>query len=671
MKRILMFIAFFSYTFYALSQQIQPRFNFGALLEPNDKIINGAGQDPVAYNNYWNVMHQVNKPAVFMTYIGLKNIQNNWTQSLKSSLLSYGDKFIIPQIGLSMTEDGNPSAHYEQDVAAGLYDEQINNFIEGLRTLAIPAFVRIGYEFNGTSWNGYQSATYKAAFNRIANMIRASGLEIATVWCFAMDGVMNYMDYYPGNSTVDWWAIDIFSVNHFSDPNASIFLDSAYTHQKPVMIGETTPRNVGVLNGQQSWNDWFVPFFNFVHTKPVVKAFCYINWDWSQYPQWQNWGDARLEANSVVGENFSNEMDSLKYLHSLSESEFRNTLGYSDSTAPPTPQNISLISSQYPVELSWDSVTDPSGISHYKIFKNSILVDYALELPYKDYNVSAGEQIEYNISVIDRAGNESLLSAPLIVNVPGTLEKALNGNFDEGKSFWELNTFNASATGTFDIDSSNVLIGKNSAKINVTGSSGTNWHIQFAQSFKIYPNHKYKFKFTAKSSGTKYLEYILQQSVSPYTIYLSKSITLSSSPQTILDSVEISTNDDVKFSFLLGSSQLVTVWIDDVNITEITTGTTDITKNYGLLPINFQLNQNYPNPFNPSTSINYAISSKQFVSLKVYDVLGDEVATLVNEEKPAGNYEVNFDASKLSSGVYFYKLQSGSFMQTRKMTLLR
>jgi len=93
----------------------------------------------------------------------------------------------------------------------------------------------------------------------------------------------------------------------------------------------------------------------------------------------------------------------------------------------------------------------------------------------------------------------------------------------------------------------------------------------------------------------------------------------------------------------------------------------------------FFLQQNYPNPFNPSTSIRYTISSviasgakqSQFVTLKVYDVLGNEVATLVNEEKPAGSYKVKFDAAGLSSGIYFYKLQAGTFTETKKMTLIK
>jgi len=89
------------------------------------------------------------------------------------------------------------------------------------------------------------------------------------------------------------------------------------------------------------------------------------------------------------------------------------------------------------------------------------------------------------------------------------------------------------------------------------------------------------------------------------------------------------------------------------------------------IPEIFSLEQNYPNPFNPSTSIQFRIPENSFVSLKIYNVLGKEVATLMNEEKNAGSYEVNFNASVLSSGVYFYKLEAGNFVQTRKMVLMK
>jgi len=85
----------------------------------------------------------------------------------------------------------------------------------------------------------------------------------------------------------------------------------------------------------------------------------------------------------------------------------------------------------------------------------------------------------------------------------------------------------------------------------------------------------------------------------------------------------------------------------------------------------YALEQNYPNPFNPSTGIRYEIGDTRFVTLKVYDVLGREVAVLVNEQLSAGSYEVEFDAESLTSGIYFYKLQSGSFIESRKMMLIK
>jgi hypothetical protein len=89
------------------------------------------------------------------------------------------------------------------------------------------------------------------------------------------------------------------------------------------------------------------------------------------------------------------------------------------------------------------------------------------------------------------------------------------------------------------------------------------------------------------------------------------------------------------------------------------------------LPTSFELAQNYPNPFNPSTMIEFHNGSEGFISLKVYNLLGQEVASLMNEIRPAGNHQVRLDASSLASGIYLYKLQSGSLTRTMKMLLLR
>lgn len=131
-------------------------------------------------------------------------------------------------------------------------------------------------------------------------------------------------------------------------------------------------------------------------------------------------------------------------------------------------------------------------------------------------------------------------------------------------------------------------------------------------------------------------------------------------------------------SVSLSGSILHVVWRDErdgnreiyykrnpnANVTEIENFITN-------LPTELNLAQNYPNPLNPVTTIKYSIPQRSNVTLKVYDILGNEVAVLVNEEKERGVYTVNFDASGLASGMYLYRLQAGSFVETKKMILLK
>jgi hypothetical protein len=86
-------------------------------------------------------------------------------------------------------------------------------------------------------------------------------------------------------------------------------------------------------------------------------------------------------------------------------------------------------------------------------------------------------------------------------------------------------------------------------------------------------------------------------------------------------------------------------------------------------PLEYRLYDNYPNPFNPSTILRYSIPEEAFTSIKIYDAIGNQISLLVNESKPAGVYEVEFNGAGLSSGIYFYTLEAGSFKQTKKMIL--
>jgi hypothetical protein len=109
-------------------------------------------------------------------------------------------------------------------------------------------------------------------------------------------------------------------------------------------------------------------------------------------------------------------------------------------------------------------------------------------------------------------------------------------------------------------------------------------------------------------------------------------------------------------------------WQDSLRFEPVIVG---VEEELNPLPTEFLLSQNYPNPFNSSSVIKYSIPKSSQVMLKIFNTLGEEIETLVSEEKPAGAYEINFNAPLLPSGVYFYRLQAGSFVETRKMILLK
>jgi hypothetical protein len=142
---------------------------------------------------------------------------------------------------------------------------------------------------------------------------------------------------------------------------------------------------------------------------------------------------------------------------------------------------------------------------------------------------------------------------------------------------------------------------------------------------------------------------------------------------TILSSLGVhehwNNTDDMEYSRNLSTGE-------GIELVKIFDTVTDVKRNENVIPDRYRLYTNYPNPFNPSTTIKYSLPDAgtqhaKSVQLVVYDMLGKEVATLVNEMQSSGEYEVTFDASSLTSGTYFYRLTTGSFTETKKMILLK
>ncbi|MCG6960131.1 T9SS type A sorting domain-containing protein [bacterium BMS3Abin03] len=182
---------------------------------------------------------------------------------------------------------------------------------------------------------------------------------------------------------------------------------------------------------------------------------------------------------------------------------------------------------------------------------------------------------------------------------------------------------------------------------------------RFTGEFGVFHIGKARLEFTDSSGAL--IDTSLSYDVTPLeTFVLDDSTEISSSA----DSVHVVIIDDEN-NFI---GTLVSRTTED-----LITGIKSLTNN---VPSRFILKQNYPNPFNATTKIKYTIpdigtSFMKFIKIKVYDILGNEIATLVNEEKSAGNYEIEFDGSYLSSGIYFYSMQSGTFTDTKKFILMK
>lgn len=140
----------------------------------------------------------------------------------------------------------------------------------------------------------------------------------------------------------------------------------------------------------------------------------------------------------------------------------------------------------------------------------------------------------------------------------------------------------------------------------------------------------------------------------------------------LTDTLSLQAGDTIGVHLSAGRAELAggQVLFDLIDLEKIAS-VTKVDSKYNQFAAHFALNQNYPNPFNPSTSISFSLSSKSFASLKVYDLIGREVATIVSEELPAGSYSKRWNAAALPSGVYFYRLQAGEFVQVKKLLLLK
>jgi beta-mannanase len=296
--------------------------DFNQKFEPKgNKIIHGAGQSFETFSNYWNALEK-NKPIIYMTYAKIHKL-SSWIEKIKIESIRFPN--IILQIGLKLLDAEGKDKTLE--IIKGEYDKNLDEFFNCIKEFKNPTFIRIGYEFDKKG--KYNPKNFVKAWKHIVDKFRKAKIKnIATVWCACpFNGTKPVKQFYPGEDYVDWFGIDVFYARHLTGKYNAVenFLELAKKYKKPVMVGESTAAEVGVLNGEKSWDNWFKLYFKWIQNHPIIKAFCYINWDWKKDKTWGSpgtWGNCRIEENYFVKEKFINELKDPKYIHNQKIKDF-------------------------------------------------------------------------------------------------------------------------------------------------------------------------------------------------------------------------------------------------------------------------------------------------------------------------------------------------------------
>jgi len=327
--------------------------HYGAKYEPPDgRIYHGLGWHNASQIAYCEMFPDSLQTLLHQSMQALPGYMRRGGMTVAGLLQSFNpDHFDsetqYPELSVHFSLENDPMDNEFAD--SDQYDSYIDTLAIAFREYGRPVFLRIGLEMNG-GWNGYTPWVFPRAFRKLVEGLRENGVDnFATVWCYEPDALNDFADstrvgwkWYPGDDVVDWFGLDPFDADHF-DPDepdsveqrgrmviskkgkTEHFLRFARERGKPVYLNELTARHVWITphdedvdstHGEVDWNYWFAPFFEFLDNHPNIKAYNYINLDWTQINQWAHWGDARLQINEYIRDHWVEALSDERYIHS-------------------------------------------------------------------------------------------------------------------------------------------------------------------------------------------------------------------------------------------------------------------------------------------------------------------------------------------------------------------
>jgi hypothetical protein len=273
------------------------------------------------------------------------------------------------------------------------------------------------------------------------------------------------------------------------------------------------------------------------------------------------------------------------------------------------------------------------------------------------------ETYYFRVTAVNSGGVESGYSNEEEVTVrfiaPGE-NMVFNGDFSQGFDFWDW------AVDWEDADANIYVTQQGELHFEIYEYGFAFWQISaWYEGLTLEQGKEYLFEFDAYAFSNRYIEAEIYQSWFNVSQLGLTSLTQSKTHY----SYQFSLNEtalDARIVFNTGGNS-ADVYVDNVSLKQVVSAV----ETPDDIPVAFRLDQNYPNPFNPKTNINYELQITNDVELSIYSVTGQKIATLVNESQRAGNHQVEWDATGFASGVYYYRIQAGEFVDVKKMVLLR
>ncbi|HSA56254.1 MAG TPA: hypothetical protein VLE53_11165 [Gemmatimonadaceae bacterium] len=329
-----------------------PGYQFGAKFEPPvGRVVHGMGQWPNGNPQYLAMLPEGRKPGAELLFIDLGDTPRPWDPpAIAARMAEVRGAGRIPVMDLALRglQPGPAALQELADKTYGIdsavayttqYDARIHSFIDVLSAYGDPVMLRIGGEFSGP-WNGYHPYAYPVAFRKIVQMFRARGVDnVAFVWCYepAAADDFDHVDangnakWYPGDDVVDWFSIDVFSAGDVGGPvvghggatsfsRTIRFLDMAVAHHRPVIIAESSPSHFDLASPAEAasaWAEWFTPYFALIASRPEIKWFHYINFDWTTagYYASSGWKNNDLTASALVSAEYLGVLEHPRFLH--------------------------------------------------------------------------------------------------------------------------------------------------------------------------------------------------------------------------------------------------------------------------------------------------------------------------------------------------------------------